>query len=84
MKTSDKNWSKCKIIYKFSKKCTGHADAGVVPDAIQTRAVVLAGARRTLIDVLLAARPGVTPHTVTCEGAIGVHTLTSVLAGVGT
>lgn len=66
------------------KKRTGHADAGVVPDAIQTRAFVLAGVGRTLIDVLFAARPGVTPHTVTREGAIGVHTLTPVLARVGT
>lgn len=61
-----------------------HADAGVVPDAIQTCAVVLAGARSALVDVLFTARPSVTPHTVTREGAVGVHTLTAVLARVGT
>lgn len=63
---------------------SGHADAGVVPNAIQTCAIVLAGARSTLVDILFTARPGVTPHTVTCEGAISVDTLTTVLARVGT
>lgn len=61
-----------------------HADAGVVPDAIQTCAIVLAGARSTLVNILFAARPSVAPNTVTGEGAISVHTQTSVLARVGT
>lgn len=69
---------------QFLENRTWHADAGVVPDAIQTRAFVLARVGSALVDVLLAARPGVTPHAVTREGAVRVHTLTAVLARVGT
>lgn len=68
----------------FPKKCTRHADAGVVPNAIQTSAVILAGVWSTLVDILFTPWPSVTPNTVTSEGAIGVHTLTAMLARVGT
>lgn len=61
-----------------------HADAGVVPNAVQTRAIVLAGTRGTLVDILFTAGSSVTPDTVTGEGAIRVHTLTAMLTGVGT
>lgn len=61
---------------------SGHADAGVVSDPVQTGAVVLARVRGTFIDVLLAARPSVAPHTVTGEGAVCVHALASMLTGV--
>lgn len=63
-------------------KRTGHADASVVADAIQASAVILTGARCTLVDILFAAWPGVTPHTVAREGAICVHALAAVLARV--
>lgn len=68
----------------FLKKCTRHADAGVVPNAIQTSAIILAGVRSALVDILFTARPSVTPNTVTGEGAISVHTLTTMLTRVGT
>lgn len=61
-----------------------HANAGVVPNAIQTCAFVLAGIRSTLIDILLTAWAGVSSNTVTGEGAISVHTLTAVFTRVGT
>lgn len=63
---------------------SGHADAGVIPDAIKTCAIILAGVGSTLVDILFTARPGITPDTVTCEGAISVHTHTTVLTRVGT
>lgn len=63
---------------------SGHADAGVVPNAIQTCAIILAGVRSTLVDILFTAWPRITPNTVTGEGAVRVHTLTSMLARVGT
>lgn len=59
-----------------------HADTGVVPDPVQTGAVVLAGVGGALVDVLLTAGAGVPPKTVTGEGAVGVHALAAVLTGV--
>ena len=63
--------------------CTRHADAGVVPDAVQAGALVLTGVRGALVDVLLTAWPGIAAHAVTRERAVRVHTLTAVLTGVG-
>lgn len=68
----------------FHKYYTRHADAGVVPNAIQTGAIVLAWVRSTLIYILLTAWPSITPSTVTGERAFSVHTLTTMLTRVGT
>lgn len=71
------------IIFCDFLTCTRHADAGVVSDAIQTGAVVLAWVRGALVDILFTARPGIASNTVTGEGAICVHTLATVLTRVG-
>lgn len=42
----------------------------------------MTGARRTFVDVLLAAGSSVAPHTVTGEGAVCVHTLASVFTWI--
>lgn len=67
----------------FLQKCTRHADAGVVSNAIQTCAIIMAGVRSTLVEILFTARPSITPDTVTGEGAISVHALATMLARVG-
>lgn len=63
---------------------TGHADASVLPDAVQARAIVLAWARSTLIDILLTAWSCVASAAVALEGAVGIHTVTTMLAWIGT
>lgn len=61
---------------------SGHADTGVLSNPIQTSAVILAGVGGAFVDVLFAARPSVASNTVTGEGAVGVHAVTSVFTGV--
>lgn len=63
---------------------TWHADAGELPDTVQTGGVVLTGHGQTFVDVDLAARARVTPATLTLEGAFCVHALPKVLAWVCT
>jgi len=67
----------------WGEEPTWHADAGELPDAVQTGGVVLAGHGETLVDVDLAPGAGVAPPTLALEGALGVHTLPKVFAGVG-
>lgn len=63
---------------------SGHADAGVVSNPVQTSAVILAWVGGAFIDVLLTAGPSIAPHTVTGKRAVCVDALASVLTGVCT
>lgn len=63
---------------------TGHANAGVVANAIETGAVILAGVGGTLVDILFTAGSRITLDTVTGERAFGVDALTTVFTRVGT
>ena len=63
---------------------TWHADARELPDAVQAGGIVLAGHGQALVDVDLAARPCVATAALTLEGALCVHTLAKVLAGIRT
>lgn len=74
---------KYNIILKNYKKFTRHANAGVLSDTIQTSAVILARVWRALVYVLFTAWARVASNTVTGEGTISVHTLPTVLTGVG-
>lgn len=62
---------------------TWHADAGELSDAVQAGGVILARHGQTLVDVDLAPRAGVAAAALALEGALGVHALSKVLAGVG-
>lgn len=64
--------------------CTRHANAGIVSNAIEAGAFILAGIWCTLIDILFTARPSITSDTVTREGTLSVHTLTTMFTRVGT
>lgn len=61
---------------------TWHAQTGEASDLIQTGGVVLAGVRMALVDVHLAAGPGIAFQTLAVEGTVRVHALPRVLARV--
>lgn len=62
---------------------TRHANTGVLPNAIQTCAIILARTWSAFVDILFTSRSSITPDTVTGEGAVRVHTLTTMLTRVG-
>lgn len=63
---------------------TWHANAGVVANAIETGAVILAGVGGTLVDILFTAGSRIPLDAVAGEGAFGVDALTAVFTRVGT
>lgn len=63
---------------------TGHADTGELSDAVEAGGVILAGHGQTLVDVNLTARAGVATATLALERSLCIHTLSKVLAWVGT
>lgn len=61
-----------------------HADAGELSDAVQASGIILAGHGQAFIDVNLTTWTGVSPTTLTLEGALRVHTFPKMLTGVRT
>lgn len=51
---------------------------------VQTGGLIHTRVGHALVDVQLAARPHVTPQTLTLERALGVYTLPCMLTWVGT
>lgn len=78
--TSSRQW---RIWCKVSGH-TRHADTGELADAVEAGGIVLAGHGQALVDVNLAARAGITTATLALEWSFCIHTLSKVLAWVGT
>lgn len=75
------------LVYIYLAVCSsvaGHADTGELSDAVEAGGVILAGHGQTLVDVNLTARAGVATATLALERSLCIHTLSKVLAWVGT
>lgn len=65
-------------------RCTRHADAGELSNAVQAGSIIQAGHGQALVNVNLAARACVASATLALEGTLRVHTLPKVFAWVRT
>lgn len=70
--------------YNSTGQNTWHADAGELSDAVKASCIIQAGHGQAFVDVNLTTRAGVSPTTLTLEGALCVHTFPKMLTWVGT